>query len=108
MAQDKWANHRIIYWQAIYEKLLKKYHQKGMYLVRNRDAEPHDPICVAIGRKVREAREEAGLSQKELADRAGFCQQFISRIERGKENISLITLKKISKPFGKEAEVNFV
>jgi transcriptional regulator with XRE-family HTH domain len=39
---------------------------------------------VAIGRTLREAREEMGLLQEEIAERLGVDQAHISRIEGGK------------------------
>lgn len=39
--------------------------------------------------------EELGFTQKMLADRMGCSQQYISKILRGKENLSLETLCKI-------------
>lgn len=41
-----------------------------------------------------------GLSQEELADRAGYHRTYISSIERGKRNISIVTLEKISIALG--------
>jgi len=108
MAQDKWGNPRIIFWQAIYEKLLDKYRKKGIRLARERETVPRDSVCEAIGREIRRVRKEQGLSQEEMAAKAGVSQQLISRIEKGKENISLITLKKISKALGRKVEISFV
>lgn len=41
------------------------------------------------------AREEAGLSQRELAQRAGVAQSEIARIESGKREPSIPTLQRI-------------
>lgn len=41
------------------------------------------------------AREEAGLSQRELADRAGVAQSEIARIESGNREPSIPTLQRI-------------
>lgn len=108
MAQDKWGNPRIIFWQAIYEKLLDKYRGKGIQLVRDRDMRVRDSVCEAIGRELRRVRKEKGLSQEQLAEKASIAQQLISRIEKGKENISLITLKKISEALDKKVEIGFL
>ncbi|MDP2921575.1 MAG: helix-turn-helix transcriptional regulator [Candidatus Omnitrophota bacterium] len=108
MAQDKWANPRIIFWQAIYEKLLDKYRKEGTCFIRNKDVTPMDSACVAIGREIRKVRKEKGLSQDEIAEKAGVSQQLISRIEKGRENISLITLKKISGALNRRVEISFV
>ena len=41
------------------------------------------------------AREQAGLSQRELAERAGVAQSEIARIESGKREPSIPTLQRI-------------
>lgn len=44
-----------------------------------------------IGERIRTARESAGLSQAELAERAGTTQQTVDRIERGETEFSRST-----------------
>lgn len=108
MSQDKWGNPRIVFWQAIYERLLERYRKKGIQIVRDREKGPKDPVCEAIGGEIRRVRRELGLSQEELGQKAGVSQQLISRIEKGKENISLIMLKKISGALGRKVEISFM
>ncbi len=45
-----------------------------------------------FGKRVRERRKALGLSQEELADEAGFDRTYISMIERGKRNLSLLNV----------------
>ncbi len=45
---------------------------------------------------LREARSEKGLSQEELADRAGLHRTYISQIERGVKSPSLRSLEQIT------------
>lgn len=52
------------------------------------------------------AREEAGLTQQELAKRANTTQATIARIERG-ENVSFEKLASIAHAMGKELKVEF-
>ncbi|WP_242325453.1 helix-turn-helix domain-containing protein [Faecalibaculum rodentium] len=49
---------------------------------------------------ISEARHQAGLSQRQLSDRAGIPQSTIARVERGK-NTSLATISKIASALGK-------
>ena len=58
--------------------------------------------------EIRRVRRQEGLSQEQLAQKADISQQLVSRIEKGKENISLITLKKISCALGRKAEFRFI
>lgn len=39
--------------------------------------------------------EETGMTQKQLAQKMGCSQQYVSKILKGKENLSLETLSKI-------------
>lgn len=49
----------------------------------------------AFGRRVRELRESAGLSQAELARQARLNTKFVGAIERGESNVTLITAEKL-------------
>ncbi len=51
-----------------------------------------------FGERVRLLRtKQTGLSQEELAVRAGFHRTFIGRVERGETNITLINILRICK-----------
>ena len=50
-----------------------------------------------FGEKVREERLKRGLSQEELATRAGVHRTYIGMIERGEKNITLLNIKKVAK-----------
>ncbi|MDO8639314.1 MAG: helix-turn-helix transcriptional regulator [bacterium] len=58
-----------------------------------------------FGEKVREERHKLGLSQEELASRAGVHRTYIGMIERAEKNITLENIEKIAKaleiPLGK-------
>ena len=53
-----------------------------------------------FGDKVREERHKQGLSQEELASRAGVHRTYIGMIERAEKNITLSTIEKIAKALG--------
>jgi len=55
-----------------------------------------EELARLIGLKVAEIREERGLKQQELASLAQTTVQWLSRIENGKENLTLATLVKLS------------
>lgn len=54
----------------------------------------------ALAKAVRLLREKAGISQEELADRAEIDRTYISGIERGVRNPSLIVLCKVADGLG--------
>ena len=49
-----------------------------------------------FGEKVREERLKRGLSQEELAGKAGVHRTYIGMIERGEKNITLTNIKKVA------------
>ena len=50
----------------------------------------------AFGQNVRKFRVEQGLSQEQLADRAGLHRTYIGMIERAEKNITLCNIEKIA------------
>ncbi len=59
-----------------------------------------DPILLAFGRGVRAIRENAGLTQREVAKRSGLDVTYISGLERSVRNPSLMSLEKLAKGLG--------
>ena len=49
-----------------------------------------------FGDAVRDRREEMGLTQEGLADRAGVHRTYLSDIERGSRNVSLINIERLA------------
>ena len=58
-----------------------------------------------IGVLLKQAREQAGLSQEELAKRVGTKKTAISRIENHAQDIKLSTIQKVARALGKDLEV---
>jgi transcriptional regulator with XRE-family HTH domain len=54
-------------------------------------------VLIKFGQKVREERAKLGLSQEELATRAGVHRTYIGMIERAEKNITLENIEKIAK-----------
>ncbi|MFA4996397.1 MAG: helix-turn-helix transcriptional regulator [Patescibacteria group bacterium] len=50
-----------------------------------------------LGRQLKEAREKAGLTQSELAEKAGVNANYYAVVERGEKNISYEKLQRILK-----------
>lgn len=55
-----------------------------------------------VGANVRLFREKAEVSQEELADRSGLHRTYISGVERGVRNPTVLVLAKIAKALGVE------
>ena len=67
-----------------------------------RDA-THDALCQDLAVKLRRARERSGLSQEALALTAGVDRTYVSQLERGVANPSLLILGRIAQAL--EAEI---
>lgn len=61
-----------------------------------------------IGVLLKQARENAGLTQDELAKQLNTKKTAVSRIENHAEDIRLSTLEKYAKVFGKKLRVELV
>ena len=81
--------------------IIKKYRSEWKYLLNNQKLRE-------VKDKVSEAREKAGLTQKELAAITGLTQSNISNIEKGNNIPTLVTLNKIANATGKKLIIDFV
>lgn len=54
-------------------------------------------IKIWVGRRVKELRNKLGVSQEELADLAGLDRTYITSVECGKRNISIVNIEKLAK-----------
>ncbi|MBB4687005.1 helix-turn-helix domain-containing protein [Amycolatopsis jiangsuensis] len=57
---------------------------------------PLSPATRTLGERVRERRHALGVSQEQLADRAGVHWTFVSQVERGLRNVNLHNLLKFA------------
>ena len=53
-----------------------------------------------VGRNVARIRREKGLTQEEVEARSGFSQQYLSSLERGRRNPTVITLSELARALG--------
>ena len=58
-----------------------------------------DPKAI-IANNLRTLRTSAGLSQEELADRAGLHRTYVSSVEGGKRNVTLENIFSLAKALG--------
>jgi transcriptional regulator with XRE-family HTH domain len=54
-------------------------------------------ILTQFGKAVREARKRRGISQEQLAFDCGLHRTYISSVERGERNISLLNIHRIAR-----------
>ena len=55
-----------------------------------------EELQLSIGKRIRELREQKGLTQQQVADACDFEKSNMSRLEAGGTNPTLYTLKKIA------------
>lgn len=57
-------------------------------------------VAVRFGKRLREVREEAGISQERLAELATLHRTYVSSVERGKRNISIENIERLATALG--------
>lgn len=62
----------------------------------------------AIIQAIIDARQQSGLTQKELSERTGIAQGDISRLERGNANPSIRTLQRLARGMGMMLKLEFL
>ena len=60
----------------------------------------NEDVCVRFGEKLRNIRLELGYSQEELSFKAGLHRTYISSVERGERNISIVNIQKLADALG--------
>jgi transcriptional regulator with XRE-family HTH domain len=53
-----------------------------------------------VGRNVKRIRQEKGLTQEQLAELSGFSQQYISGLEQGQRNPTIVSLYELATALG--------
>ena len=53
-----------------------------------------------VGRNVKRIRQEKGLTQEQLAELSGFSQQYISGLEQGRRNPTVVSLYELATALG--------
>jgi transcriptional regulator with XRE-family HTH domain len=59
-----------------------------------------EPLLAAFGVAVREQRLHRGLSQEALADLAGFQRTYLSEVETGRRNVTLVNIGRLAAALG--------
>jgi transcriptional regulator with XRE-family HTH domain len=53
-----------------------------------------------VGRNLARIRNDKGLTQEALAERSGFSQQYLSGLEQGRRNPTIVTVYEIAQALG--------
>lgn len=57
-------------------------------------------VAIRFGNRLREVREEAGISQEKLAELSTLHRTYVSSVERGKRNISIENIERLALALG--------
>ena len=52
-----------------------------------------------VGKRIKQLREKNNMTQEVFADKCGLDRTYITSLERGERNISIVNLEKISNAF---------
>ncbi len=55
---------------------------------------------ILVGRNVRKARQARGMTQEELSTCSGFSQQYLSDLECGRRNPTIVSLYELAQALG--------
>ena len=72
--------------------IIEKYGKKG---TESRDEFDINSLAFRLGVMLKEARQDANLTQEQLAEKTGTKKSYISRIERGLSDIQVSTYHKL-------------
>ncbi|MFX3824780.1 helix-turn-helix domain-containing protein, partial [Streptococcus suis] len=59
-----------------------------------------DDVQVRFGKKLRKIRAKKGISQEKLAELAGLHRTYVSSVERGSRNISILNIERLALALG--------
>jgi transcriptional regulator with XRE-family HTH domain len=68
--------------------------------VPNLSSSRQDPLLVTLGQTIKRIRLEKEVSQEQLALLAQIDRSHVGRIERGDNNVAILTLARIAKVLG--------
>ena len=100
MRKDLWLKDRVVFWQTIYERVHERLKEQGIKIRQTQELKV-PPERMKLAQQIRKIRIKLGYTQKDIAKKLGVIQQYISKIENGRENVSVDTLTRIADAFGK-------
>src|SRR5690606_32294915 len=63
-----------------------------------------DAFLEALGRRVRDRRDEAHLTRKRLAELSGLSERYLAQLESGDGNISILLIRRVAEALGRPLE----
>lgn len=66
----------------------------------NLSSDRQNPVLVALGEAIRDVRQSKGISQEKLALLAEVDRSYVGRVERGDNNVAVLTLLRLASALG--------
>lgn len=101
LEKDAWSKDKIAFWQTQYSRERELLQEQGISLRVRREA-GDIPERINIAQLLKKQRQQSGYTQGELAKKLGVIQQYISKVESGRENVCIGTLKRFAEVFHKQ------
>jgi len=104
LSKDKWAKSKVVFWQVIYNNVKEQFKNKGFKI---RESHKHTIPVVRkdIAQQIKKIRVSLGYTQEDIAKQLGVVQQYISKVESGKEGISIDKLIEIASIYNKKISI---
>lgn len=93
--RDAWNRGRADSWQKIYNRISDQLGVQNNAL----------PERMSVAQQIKNVRLQLGITQGEMAEKLGVIQQFVSKLETGRENLTVDTLKRIADVCGKKLTI---
>jgi len=107
MKKDSWLKSKVVFWQTIYDRVYGKLKEQGIKIRKPQQVKV-PPERAKLAQQIKNTRMKLGYTQKDMAGKLGVIQQYISKIESGRENVSVDTLKRIADAFGKGLVIKLI
>ena len=106
MKKDSWLQDKVLFWQTVYENILAEFREKG---IKIREAQPRvtNKIQKSISEQIKGLRLKENIAQRDMARKMGVIQQYVSKLETGRENYSVQTLQQIARALNKKLIIKF-
>ncbi|MBU1122461.1 MAG: helix-turn-helix transcriptional regulator [Candidatus Omnitrophota bacterium] len=102
--KDHWLKDKVIFWQTIYTRVKEQLKAEGIKIRISREVKiPSERMEIA--KQIKKIRVNKGYSQKDMASRLHVIQQYISKIENGRENLSIDSLVQIANILGRKISI---
>jgi len=99
--KNKWAKDKVVFWQVIYDSVKDQLKRKGVK-IREELKYTIPVVRKDLAEQIRKIRTSLGYTQKEIARQLGVAQQYISKVESGKEAISIGKLIALASMYNKK------